>query len=182
VIARYTRRELADAWSDFARFDAMREVEVAACEEMDGPTPGDLAAIRSATFTVEAIDERERVTDHDTAAFVDVLAESAGPSGRWIQYGLTSSDVVDTGMALQIKRVGELILPDARALVAAIAARARELDPERRRLGVDAVGPPGAERVHVLAGYAFEADRNLARLERAFDQAAVGAVSGEVAE
>src|SRR5579884_4534647 len=103
----------------------MREVEVAACEEMDGPTASDLEAIRSATFTVEAIAEREKVTDHDTAAFVDVLAESAGPSGRWIHYGLTSSDVLDTGLALQLRRVGELVLPDARALVGALAEQAR---------------------------------------------------------
>jgi adenylosuccinate lyase len=67
---------------------------------MDGPSTGELDAIRSATFTVEAIAERERVTDHDTAAFVDVLAVSAGPAGRWIHHGLTSSDVLDTGLAL----------------------------------------------------------------------------------
>ncbi len=81
MIARYTRPELAEVWSDDARFEAMREVEVAACEEMDGPTPAELEAIRAATFTVEAIEEREKVTDHDTAAFVDVLASSAGPAG-----------------------------------------------------------------------------------------------------
>ena len=80
-IPRYTRAELAEAWSDHARFEAMREVEVAACEEMEGPTDEELDAIRAATFTVEAIDEREKVTDHDTAAFVDVLAASAGPRG-----------------------------------------------------------------------------------------------------
>ena len=57
---------------------------MAACEEMDGPTEQDLDAIRAARFTVEAIEERERVTDHDTAPFVDVLAASAGPAGRWI--------------------------------------------------------------------------------------------------
>ena len=93
----------------------MREVEVAACEEMDGPTEDELEAIRAATFTVEEIDEREKVTDHDTAAFVDVLAASAGPAGRWIHYGLTSSDVLDTGLALQLRRVGEIVLPDARS-------------------------------------------------------------------
>ncbi len=60
MIARYTRPELAAAWSDEARFEAMREVEVAACEEMDGPTPAELEAIRAATFTVEAIEEREK--------------------------------------------------------------------------------------------------------------------------
>src|SRR5256886_9596744 len=85
----------------------MRQVEVAACEEMAGPTEEELAAIRAATFTVEAIAEREKVTEHDTAAFVDVLAASAGPTGRWIHYGLTSSDVLDTGLALQLRRVAE---------------------------------------------------------------------------
>src|SRR5207244_7022795 len=117
-----TRPELAEIWSDFARFEAMREVEVAACEELDGPTESDLEAIRAATFTVEAIAERERVTDHDTAAFVDVLAASAGPAGRWIHHGLTSSDVLDSGLALQLRRVGDLMLPDSRRLVEAFAS------------------------------------------------------------
>ena len=81
MIERYTRRELGELWSDHARFEAMRKVEVAACEEMDGPTAAELEAIRAATFTVEAVNERERVTDHDTAAFVDVLAASAGEPG-----------------------------------------------------------------------------------------------------
>jgi adenylosuccinate lyase len=180
LIARYTRRELADAWSDHARWEAMRQVEVAACEEMEGPTEAELQAIRAATFTVEAIDEREKVTDHDTAAFVDVLSESAGPAGRWIHYGLTSSDVLDTGLALQIKHVAALVLPDARRLVQALAARARE--------HVDTLCAGRTHGIHAepttfgikLAGFAFEADRNARRLERAFAQACVGAVSGAV--
>jgi adenylosuccinate lyase len=180
LIARYTRRELADAWSDHARWEAIRQVEVAACEEMEGPTEADLEAIRAATFTVEAVDEREKVTDHDTAAFVDVLSESAGPAGRWIHYGLTSSDVLDTGLALQIKRVGELVLPDARRVVSALAARARE---HVNTLCVGRTHGIHAEPTTFgikLAGFAFEADRNARRLERAFAQAAVGAVSGAV--
>jgi adenylosuccinate lyase len=180
VIARYTRPELAAAWSDHARFDAMREVEVAACEEMEGPSEEELGAIRAATFTVDAIDERERVTDHDTAAFVDILSESAGSAGRWIHYGLTSSDVLDTGLALQIKRVAELVLPDSRRLVQALAAQARE--------HVHTLCAGRTHGIHAepttfgikLAGFAFEADRNAHRLERAFAQAAVGAVSGAV--
>ena len=180
MIARYTRRELRDAWSDDAHFEAMRRVEVAACEEMDGPTEGELDAIRAATFTVEAIEEREKVTDHDTAAFVDVLSDSAGPAGRWIHYGLTSSDVLDTGLALQLRHVGELLLPDARALVAALAIRARQ--------HVDTLCVGRTHGIHAepttfgikLAGFAFEADRNVRRLERAFEQASVGAVSGAV--
>src|SRR5215831_9274962 len=117
MIERYTRPQMAEIWSDHARFEAMRQVEVAACEEMDGPTEADLEAIRAATFTVPEINEREKVTDHDTAAFVDVLAASAGPPGRWIHYGLTSSDVLDTGLALQLRRSAELVLPDTRRLV-----------------------------------------------------------------
>jgi adenylosuccinate lyase len=180
LIARYTRRELGEAWSDHARFDAMRRVEVAACEEMDGPTAGELDAIRAATFTVEAIDEREKVTDHDTAAFVDVLSESAGPAGRWIHYGLTSSDVLDTGLALQIKQVAGLVLPGSRRLAEALAERAHE--------HVDTLCVGRTHGIHAepttfgikLAGFAFEAARNVQRLERAFAQAAVGAVSGAV--
>jgi adenylosuccinate lyase len=180
VIPRYTRRELADAWSDHAHFEAMREVEVAACEEMDGPTPTELEAIRAATFTVEAIAERERVTDHDTAAFVDVLAASAGPAGRWIHHGLTSSDVLDTGLALQLRRVGEIVLPDARRLVEALAGAARE---HAHTLCVGRTHGIHAEPTTFgikLASFAFEAHRNAERLTQAFDQAAVGAISGAV--
>jgi adenylosuccinate lyase len=180
VISRYTRAELAEIWSDHARFEAMREVEVAACEEMEGPSEEELEAIRSATFSVAEIDEREKVTDHDTAAFVDILAESAGPAGRWIHHGLTSSDVLDTGLALQLRRVGEVVLPDSRRLVQAFAAQARE---HTHTLCVGRTHGIHAEPTTFgikLAGYAFEADRNARRLERAFAQAAVGALSGAV--
>jgi adenylosuccinate lyase len=180
VIPRYTRPELAEIWSDHAHFEAMREVEVAACEEMEGPSPEELDAIRGATFSVEAIAERERVTDHDTAAFVDVLAASAGAAGRWIHHGLTSSDVLDTGLALQLRRVGELILPDARALVGALSERARE---HTHTLCVGRTHGIHAEPTTFgikLAGFAFEADRNARRLESAFAQVAVGVISGAV--
>jgi adenylosuccinate lyase len=180
VIARYTRAELAEIWSDHARFEAMREVEVAACEEMDGPSPAELEAIRAASFTVAEIDEREKVTDHDTAAFVDVLAASAGPAGRWIHHGLTSSDVLDTGLALQLRRVADVLLPDARRLVETFATKARE---HAHTLTVGRTHGIHAEPTTFgikLAGYAFEADRNARRLERAFAQAAVGALSGAV--
>jgi len=89
VIARYTRPEIGAVWTDQARMEAWRRVEVAACEEMEGPTPEDLEGTRAATFSVEAVNEREKVTDHDMAAFVDVLSGSAGPGGRWIHFGLT---------------------------------------------------------------------------------------------
>ena len=186
VIDRYTRPELGRLWTDAARMETWRQVEVAACEELpgllggDGPTAADLEAIRAATFTVEAVNERERVTDHDMAAFVDVLAASAGEAGRWIHFGLTSSDVLDTALALQLRAVGEVLVPGARELVATLAARARE------HAGTLCVGR--THGVHAepttfgikLAGFAFEAHRNAQRLERAFAQAAVGAISGAV--
>ncbi len=158
----------------------MRKVEVAACEEMDGPSGEELDAIRAASFTVEAIDERERVTDHDTAAFVDVLGASAGPPGRWIHHGLTSSDVLDTALALQLGRVRDVVLPGAQRLVVALGARARE---HARTLCVGRTHGIHAEPTTFgikLAGFAFEADRNARRLERAFSQATVGAISGAV--
>jgi adenylosuccinate lyase len=187
MIDRYTRPEVGAIWTDAARMEAWRRVEVAACEELpglvsesDGPTPAELEAIRAATFTVEAVNERERTTEHDLAAFVDVLAASAGEAGRWIHFGLTSSDVLDTALALQLRAAGEVIVPGADRLLAALVARARE--------HVETLCVGRTHGVHAepttfgvkLAGFAFEAHRNARRLERAFAQAAVGAVSGAV--
>jgi adenylosuccinate lyase len=180
VIERYTREQIGALWTDDARMEAWRRVEVAACEEMPGPTAEELQAIRAATFTVEAVQERERVTDHDVAAFVDVLSASAGPAGRWIHFGLTSSDVLDTALALQLRAAGEVVLAGARELVEALAERARE--------HVDTVCVGRTHGVHAepttfgikLAGFAFEAHRNALRLQDAFAQASVGALSGAV--
>src|SRR5213082_2036509 len=171
---------MGGVWSDQARMEAWRRVEVAACEAMDGPAPGDLDAIRAATFTVEAVNEREKVTDHDMAAFVDVLAASAGDAGRWIHFGLTSSDVLDTALALQLRAAGKPIVAGANELVAALASRAREFKGALcvgRTHGIQA--EPTTFGIK-LAGFAFEAHRNAERLTRAFDQVSVGAISGAV--
>ncbi len=186
MISRYARPELGRLWTDGARMETWRQVEVAACEELPGllgdggPTASELEAIRAGTFTVEAVDERERLTDHDMAAFVDVLAASAGESGRWIHYGLTSSDVLDTALALQLRTVGEVLVPGAYELVATLAARARE---HVQTLCVGRTHGVHAEPTTFgvkLAGFAFEAHRNAQRLERAFAQVSVGAISGAV--
>ncbi len=140
MIARYTRPEIGAIWTDEARFGAMRDVEVAAAEALDGPTAEDLDAIRAATFTVDAINEREKILDHDTAAFVDVLAASAGPAGRWIHYGLTSSDVVDTGLALQLQRAGGVLAPGG----ADAGLRARREGPRARRTRCASAAPTGS--------------------------------------
>ncbi|HTR89547.1 MAG TPA: adenylosuccinate lyase [Solirubrobacteraceae bacterium] len=186
MIPRYTRPELASLWSDEARMESWRKVEVAACMELpmllghDGPTEAELKAVADATFTVRAVHERERLTDHDVAAFVDVLAASAGDAGRWIHFGLTSSDVLDTALALQLKAAGELVVAGARELTAALAARARE---HVATLCVGRTHGVHAEPTTFglkLAGFAFEAHRNAQRLHRAFAQVAVGAISGAV--
>ncbi|MDP1846702.1 MAG: lyase family protein, partial [Solirubrobacteraceae bacterium] len=180
MIERYTRPEMGALWTDEARMEAWRRVEVAACEAMDGPTEAELEAIRAATFTVQAVQAREAITDHDVAAFVDVLSASAGDAGRWIHFGLTSSDVLDTATGLQLRAAGEIVLAGARELVSALTERARE--------HVDTVCVGRTHGVHAepttfgvkLAGFAMEARRNAERLERAFHQVAVGAVSGAV--
>jgi adenylosuccinate lyase len=166
--------------------ESWRKVEVAACEELPslladgGPSAAELEAIRAATFTVAEVDERERLTDHDVAAFVDVLGASAGEAGRWIHFGLTSSDVLDTALALQLQAAGEVIVAGAFSLVAALAARARE---QAGSLCVGRTHGVHAEPTTFgvkLAGFAFEAHRNALRLQRAFTQASVGAISGAV--
>ncbi|MHB8240439.1 MAG: adenylosuccinate lyase [Solirubrobacteraceae bacterium] len=186
MIPRYTRPELGRLWSDEARMETWRQVEVAACEELpsllgeEGPSEAELEAIRGASFTVAEVNERERVTDHDVAAFVDVLGASVGAAGRWIHFGLTSSDVLDTALALQLRAAGEPIVAGAHELAATFAARARE--------HVDTLCVGRTHGVHAepttfgvkLAGFAFEAHRNAVRLERAFEQVAVGALSGAV--
>ncbi len=180
MIARYTRPELGALWTEEAKLEAWRKVEVAACEEMDGPTEADLEAIRAARASVDAVQEREAVTDHDVAAFVDVLAADAGEGGRWIHFGLTSSDVLDTALALQLRAVGRVLVPQAQDLATALAERARR--------HVDTLCVGRTHGIHAepttfgikLAGFAMEAHRNAARLERAFAQAATGAVSGAV--
>ncbi|MDQ6810830.1 MAG: adenylosuccinate lyase [Actinomycetota bacterium] len=187
MIPRYTRPELGRLWSDEARMEAWRRVEVAACEELpellgagNGPTAGELEAIGAAKFTVAQVNERERLTDHDVAAFVDVLGGAAGEAGRWIHFGLTSSDVLDTALALQLGAVAQAVLPGAHSLVAALHTRARE---HAHTLCVGRTHGVHAEPTTFgvkLAGFAFEAHRNAQRLERAFAQAAVGALSGAV--
>ena len=180
MIARYTRPEIGALWTDAARMEYWRAVEVAACEEMDGPSAADLAAIRAASFTVEAVAERERVTDHDVAAFVDVLSASAGPGGRWIHYGLTSSDVLDTALALALAAAGEIVVAGARELTTVLVARARE---HTETLCVGRTHGVHAEPTTFgikLAGFAFEAHRNAERLAAAFDGVAVGTISGAV--
>ncbi|MFY9487659.1 MAG: adenylosuccinate lyase [Solirubrobacterales bacterium] len=184
MIDRYTRDAIGAVWSEQAKFDSWLDVELAVCDalfEADVIPAADLTAIKDrAKFTVNAVKEREKITNHDVAAFIDVISEPVGEAGRWIHYGLTSSDVLDTALGVQIKKAGEVVLAGAREYAAALAQRAREFE--------DALCPGRTHGVHAepttfgvkLAGFAFEARRNVDRLERAFAQASVGALSGAV--
>jgi adenylosuccinate lyase len=184
LIARYTRPEIGEAWSQQRKLECWLKVELAATEAWaeEGVVPREAAeACRAnATFTVEAVNEREKVTDHDVAAFVDVVAASVGEHGRWIHYGLTSSDVLDTALALQLREVSEVVLASARAYRDALVERALE---QRETLCVGRTHGVHAEPTTFglrLAGFAFEADRNLDRLTGTFDQLAFGKLSGAV--
>src|SRR5205085_11172210 len=129
-IARYTRPELGAVWTDERRMAAWLEVELAATEAWaaEGVVPAEAAAAcrERASFTVDAVTERERTTGHDVAAFVDVVAASVGPEGRWIHFGLTSSDVLDTALALQLREAGGIVLTGARDYRDALIDRALE--------------------------------------------------------
>jgi adenylosuccinate lyase len=184
VIPRYTREEIGAVWTPQRRMDALLEVELAAVDawaEQGAIPEADARECREkASFTVEAVEERERTTGHDVAAFVDVVAASIGDPGRWLHYGLTSYDVVDNALALQLKQAGSIIVAGARAYRDALATRAREFGDTLcvgRTHGVHAEPTTFGLK---LASLAFEADRNLARLADAFDQVAVGKVSGAV--
>jgi adenylosuccinate lyase len=184
VIARYTRPEIGAVWTDERRMQGWLEVELAATDAWAevGKVPADVAALarERASFTVEAVKERERTTNHDVAAFVDVVAASIGEEGRWIHYGLTSSDVLDTALGLQLAEAGAIVVSGAVAYRDALVAKAREHATTLcvgRTHGVHAEPTTFGLR---LAGFAFEAHRNLERLRGAFEQAAVGKLSGAV--
>jgi adenylosuccinate lyase len=184
LIERYTRPEMGAVWTERRKLDAWLQVELAVVDALaeQGVVPaGDADVIRDrATFTVEAVKEREKVTDHDVAAFVDVVAESVGEAGRWVHHGLTSSDVLDTALALQLSQAGLILCGGAADYRNALVRRAREHAGTicaGRTHGIQA--EPTTFGVK-LAGFAFEAHRNLRRLERAVEGVSVGALSGAV--
>jgi adenylosuccinate lyase len=184
LIERYTRPEMGVVWTERRKLDTWLQVELAvvdALAEQGVVPPGDADVIRDrASFTVDAVKEREKITDHDVAAFVDVVAESVGEAGRWVHHGLTSSDVLDTALALQLSQAGLILCGGAADYRNALVRRARE------HAGTICVGRTHGIQAEPttfgvkLAGFAFEAHRNLHRLERAVEGVSVGALSGAV--
>jgi adenylosuccinate lyase len=184
VIPRYTREEIGQVWTDQRRMEAWLEVELAATDAWaaEGVVPRQAAAAcrERASFTVEEVKERERTTGHDVAAFVDVVSDSIGEEGRWLHYGLTSSDVLDTALGLQMMEAGRILVKGAREYRDGLVKKARE---HAWTLCVGRTHGVHAEPTTFglkLAGLAFEADRNLQRITSAFEQIAVGKLSGAV--
>ena len=184
MIPRYTLPEMGAIWSEETRFARMLEVELAVAEAQArrGLVPGDaLEAMRAhAVVDVARIGELERTTDHEVVAFVNQLAERIGPEGRFLHLGLTSSDVLDTALALQLRAAGERIRRDLDGLIAVVVGRARE---HAATVLMGRTHSVHAEPITLglkLAGWAFELNRARYRLELAFQDVATGKLSGPV--
>ena len=184
MIRRYTLAEMGANWTERARFEQMLRVEIAVARAQSarGLIPKEaLAAIEEhAAVDPERIAEIEQTTDHDVIAFVSQVAETVGPDGRYLHLGLTSSDVVDTGLALQLRAAGAILLKDCDRLLAALVARARA---EAETVMMGRTHSVHAEPITLglkLAGWAFELDRGRLRLATAVDDIGTGKISGPV--
>jgi adenylosuccinate lyase len=176
---------MARIWSDEGKLSRWLDVELAALEGWAeiGAVPAGVVAEISASAeppSPELVAEIEGRIHHDLAAFVDAVGGALGENGRWFHYGLTSSDVVDTGLALQIRDAGELLMTGLERAFSAVVARAEE---HRRTLQIGRTHGMHAEPTTFglkLAGWAFELERDRARLERALEGMRVGKLSGAV--
>ncbi len=184
MIDRYTLPEMGAVWTDEARMRAWLEVELAAVRAWNrlGKVPDEAVAeiAAKADFDPVRVAEIEETTNHDVIAFLTDVAEHVGDASKYIHYGMTSSDMLDTGMALQIKRSGELLQADLRALGEALKRRAFEF---RDTVQVGRTHGIHAEPITFgmkLGMWAFEVARHLERLKRVTDGAAVGKLSGAV--
>jgi adenylosuccinate lyase len=184
MIPRYTRKEMGEIWSEENKFRLWLDVEVAACEAQAqlGLIPKEaVETIRErARFDVRRIEELEKETKHDVVAFLTNVAESVGPASRYIHLGMTSSDILDTTLALQMKRSGEILLEDLRKLLSILGRRAKEF---RHTVMIGRTHGIHAEPTTFgikLALWYDETNRNIARLERAVETISVGQISGAV--
>lgn len=184
MIARYTRPEMAKIWDVHNRFQCMLDVEIAACRALHevGIIPeSDLQEIlEKADFEIERIDEIEKITRHDVIAFLTNVSEFIGPASRWVHYGMTSSDVLDTATSLQLKQAGALIMRDLETLAEVLRIRARE---HKQTICIGRSHGIHAEPTSFGLKFALwfdEIQRDLLRMERAIDMIAVGQISGAV--
>ena len=185
VIPRYSRPAMTHVWSEEAKLERWLAVELAALDAWRelGSVPRDAVESIRANARVprpERVAELERTTHHDVAAFVDAVAEQLGEEGRWFHFGLTSSDVLDTALALAVQDAGRLLLAGLDDAFTAVVARAeehRETPTIGRTHGVHAEPTTFGLK---LAGWAFQLARDRTRLERALEGMRVGKLSGAV--
>ncbi|MDH3307840.1 MAG: lyase family protein, partial [Acidimicrobiia bacterium] len=178
MIDRYSLPEMSAIWSEAHKFALWKEVEtlvVEAWADLGVAPEGAAAAIRSAPeVTPEQVEEREKVTNHDMAAFVDLLAGSAQAGGEWVHYGLTSSDVLDTAGGVRLKEAGDLLVGRIAALHATVKAKALE---HRDTVMIGRTHGIWAEPTTFglkLATWVFELERTHGRLVRATNAVSVG--------
>jgi adenylosuccinate lyase len=184
MIPRYSLPEMAATWSEERKLASWKQVEVLALEAWaeagEVPATAPTAAAAAPPIDVAAWKAREQTTSHDVAAFVDVLAESMQDDGKWVHYGLTSSDVLDTAQAVILKEAGALLLSRMTMLLRTIKRASLE---HRDTVMVGRTHGMWAEPTTFglkLATWAFEVDRGRTRLERAVASVSVGKVSGAV--
>ena len=184
MIPRYTNPAMGRIWSEQRRFESWLQVEIAAAEAMAeaGIIPADAARdIREkGAFDVARIEEIEEQTKHDVIAFTTAVAEHVGPAARWLHFGLTSSDVIDTAQALQMREACDVILEDLAGLAVAIRARAEE---HRRTPMIGRTHGVHAEPITLglkLALWYAEVQRDIERVRRARASVSVGKLSGAV--
>jgi adenylosuccinate lyase len=184
MIRRYTHPDMGAIWSEQRRYETWLEVELAAADAMAeaGLVPAEAAReLRAkAAFDIARIEQIEQTTQHDVIAFTTAVAEQVGPAARWLHFGLTSSDVVDTAQAIQMREGCDLIVKDVAALMEAVRTRAEE---HRRTPMIGRTHGVHAEPMTFglkLALWYAELQRDLDRLLRARDAVAVGKISGAV--
>ena len=184
MIKRYTTPEMGAIWSDQRRYETWLQVELAAADAMaeKGIIPREAARdIRArAAFDVARIEDIERITQHDVIAFTTAVAEHVGPSARWLHFGLTSSDVIDTAQAIQMREACDLIVKDIAGLMEAVRLRAEE---HRRTPMIGRTHGVHAEPMTFglkLALWYSELQRDLDRVLRAREVVSVGKLSGAV--
>src|SRR5262252_294113 len=184
MISRYTHPEMGRIWSDQRRYETWLLVEAAAADAMAAAGIVPLEAARDIRerggFDIARIEEIERTTQHDVIAFTTAVAERVGPSARWLHFGMTSSDVIDTAQALQMRDACDLVLKDLAALAAAIGQRAFEF---RRTPMIGRTHGVHAEPMTFglkLALWYAQVQRDTERVRRARAAIGVGKLSGAV--
>jgi adenylosuccinate lyase len=185
VIPRYTLPGMASVWSEEQRLTHWLRIELLAVEgwaRLGKIPPGEVEAIKAQAVvpSPQRVAEIEKVTDHDVAAFVQAMAEPLGEAGRWIHFGLTSSDVVDTALALQLRAALDLILERLEALLAVVRRRAFEHEFTLCAGRTHGIHAEPTTFGHKLALWAFELDRDRQRLRQAREAVSVGKLSGVV--